>query len=139
RGEIGTDAVVEHFPDHADVAGMHADQTRAYLVGEHVDEGAVVAGAAGGVLALAPADQPVIRLYAQDGGVEGAHLAEVAAVLPTRLDANAHPPRPDAIDTHSSPVSWQAAGELPLPGLYVVQAGIFVPISGRMASAVMRI
>ena len=37
---------------------MHADGLRADLVVEHVDERAIVAGAAGGVLALAPADQP---------------------------------------------------------------------------------
>ena len=62
-----------------------ADQLRPDLVVEHMDQRAVVAGAAGRVLALAPADQAVIGLDAQDGGVERAHLAEVAAVLATRF------------------------------------------------------
>ncbi len=65
-------AVVEHFPDHGDVRRIEADELGADLVVEHVDEGGVVSGTAGGILALAPTDKPVIGLDAQNGGVEGA-------------------------------------------------------------------
>ena len=96
HGEIGADAVIEHLPDHADVAGMLADQLRADLMVQHMHQRAVVAGAAGGVLALSPADKPVIGLDAQDSGVEGTDLAEVAAMLAARFDRYPHPPGSDA-------------------------------------------
>jgi hypothetical protein len=61
---------------------------------EHVDQRGIGAGAAGGVLALAPADETVVGLDAQDRRVEGGELAEIALVLAARLDGNADPPGP---------------------------------------------
>ena len=96
-GTVVAHAVVEHFPDDTDIGRIEADQLRANLVVQHVDEGAIAAGAAGGVLAFAPADQPVVGLDAQDGGVERRHLTEVAAVLLRGFDRYANPPCLDVL------------------------------------------
>ena len=77
-------------------AGSRPISCGADLVVEHVDERAIGAGAAGGVLAFAPADEPVVGLDAQDRGIEGRHLAEIAAVLARGFDRDAHPPGLDA-------------------------------------------
>ena len=135
RGAVVAHAVVEHLPDDADVGRVAADQLRADLVVQHVDQRAIAAGAAGGVLAFAPADQPVIGLDAQDGGVEGRHLAEIAAVLPRGFDRDADPPGLDGLDAHVFPRPCRRPGRKgELPGIAVDYL-----ISGSSVSAVMRI
>ncbi len=96
-------AIVEHLPDDAEIGRVAADQLRADLVVQQMHQRAIAAGTAGGVLALAPADKPVIGVDAQDGGIEGGDLAEIATVLTRRLDRNADPPGLDAFDAHVHP------------------------------------
>ena len=81
-------------------ACVTADELRPDLMVQHMDERAVGSGAAGGVLALAPSDQPVVGFDAQDGGVERPHLPEIAAVLAARFDGYPDPPGLDLLDAH---------------------------------------
>ena len=95
-------AVVKHLPYGGDVSGVTADELRPDLVVQHVHQRAVGACTAGGILALSPADDAVVRLDTQDRGVERRQPAEVAAVLAARLDGNLHPPGFYGLDTHMS-------------------------------------
>src|SRR6185312_5205760 len=113
-GGVMAHAVIQHFPDDADISRVAADQLWPDFVVEQMDQRAIAAGAAGGVLALAPADQPVVGLDAQDGGIEGRDLAEIAAVLARRLDRHADPPGLNRLDAHGSP--RPAAGWINDPG-----------------------
>ena len=108
----GARAVVQHFPDRADVARIAADQLRPDLVVQHMHQRAIGAGAAGGVLAFAPADDAVVGLDAQDRRIERPHLTEVAPVLARRFDGYANPPGFDLLDAHfhSPPIRERADG-----------------------------
>ena len=127
------DDALELLSGDADVGRIAADELRADLVVEHMDERAIAAGAAGGVLAFAPADQAVIGLDAHNGGVERRHLTEVAAMLLRNFDRDTNPPGPDAFDAHvflsAPPPAGRRDGSQ--PELYL--------ISGSSVSAVMRI
>jgi hypothetical protein len=58
-----------------------------------MDKRGIGAGAAGRILALAPADQAIIRLDAQDCRIEGREPPEIAAMLAAgRFDGYANPP-----------------------------------------------
>ena len=113
---------------------MAADQLRADLVVQEMHEGSIFARAAGGVLAFAPADQPVVSLDAQDGGIECGQAAEIASVLFRRFDGYPHPPCLDVFDAHlGKPLRHRpqrAARDLAGNGYF---------ISGSSVSAVMRI
>ena len=98
---LGADAIVLQFPDRRDVARIAANQHRPDLVVQHVHESAVISGAARGVLAFTPADDAVLGGDAHDRGIEGAHLAEIAAVLAVHRDGNADPPGLHLADAHA--------------------------------------
>ena len=61
---------------------------------------ALITGAARRILALAPADQPVIGLDPEDRGVECRQPTEIAAMLPAGFDGYPHPPGLNSLDTH---------------------------------------
>jgi hypothetical protein len=96
-------AVIEHLPYGGDVAGIAADQPRRDLVVDQVNQRGISAGAAGGVLALAPTDDTIVCLDAQDRRVEGRQPAEVAFVLTALLDRYANPPGSNGLYAHPGP------------------------------------
>ena len=103
RRHLVAHAVVEHLPYAGDIGRVTADELRRHLVVQHVDQRAIGACTAGGILPLSPANDPVIGLDTQDRSVEGRHLAEIAAMLAARLDGDIHPPGLYGLDTH---VGW---------------------------------
>src|SRR5690606_6195806 len=106
-------AVVKHLPYLDDVGGIATNQSGRDLVVQQVDQRRIGAGAAGRILTLAPADQPVVCLDAQDRGVECLELTEIAAMLPARLDRDPDPPCLCRLDPHRSRPSGSAAGASP--------------------------
>src|SRR5690606_6657616 len=123
-------AVVEHFPDGGDVGRIAANELRPDLVVEHMDKGAIAAGAASSVLGLAPADKAIIRLNPQNCGVKGRYLPKIAAMLSRRLDRDAYPPGLSGLDAHGALPTRRRRG-LSVAGSYLIK--------GRIVSAVMRI
>ena len=86
------------------------------------DDAGIFAGASGGILAFAPADDAGIGLDPHDRGVESPDLAEVALVLALLLDRDSHPGRFDMRNAHDV-----SAGCCPVCSGYL--------ISGRIVSA----